>query len=125
MDRLLPTGDHLVLETHATSLSATCPLCHQPSTRPHSTYRRRLADLPWQGRTVELHLRIRRFRCANIACSRRLFAERLPEVTVPKARRTIRLRDLQQEIVWHSMANKGLGWPAGSRCRSAPPPCCA
>jgi transposase len=105
VDRLLPTGDHLVLETHATSPSATCPLCDQPSSRPHSTYRRRLADLPWQGRTVELHLRIRRFRCANIACPRRLFAERLPEVTVPKARRTIRLRDLQQGAEGASVQN--------------------
>src|SRR3954447_20682442 len=98
VDRLLPADNHLVLETHATSPSATCPLCDQPSSRRHSTYRRRLADLPWQGRTVELHLRIRRFRCTNTTCPRRLFAERLPEVTVPKARRTIRLRTLQQEI---------------------------
>jgi transposase len=29
-------------------------LCDQPSTRRHSTYCRRLADLPWQGRTVVL-----------------------------------------------------------------------
>jgi transposase len=64
VDRLLPTGDHLILETHATSLSATCPLCDQPSTRPHSTYRRRLADLPWQGRTVERH----RHTCFTLEC---------------------------------------------------------
>src|SRR3954451_8736452 len=112
VDRLLPAGDHLVLETHATSPSATCPLCDQLSTRRHSTYCRRLADLPWQGRIVELHLRIRRFRCANIACPRRLFAERLPEVTVPKARRTIRLRDLQQQIGLALGGEQG-SWLAG------------
>ena len=68
--------------------------------------------MPWQGRTVELHLRIRRFRCANIACPRRLFAERLPEVTVPKARRTIRLRDLQQQIGLALGGEQG-SWLAG------------
>lgn len=109
VDRLLPADTHLVLEAHATSLSANCPLCDQPSTRRHSTYSRRLADLPWQGRTVELHLRVRRFRCANLTCPRRLFAERLPAVTVPKARRTTRLRDLQQEI------GLALGGEQGSR----------
>ncbi|HEY0420470.1 MAG TPA: ISL3 family transposase [Acetobacteraceae bacterium] len=112
VDRLLPAGNHLVLETHATSPSAPCPLCDQFSSRRHSTYRRRLADLPWQGRTVELHLRIRRFRCTNTTCPRRLFAERLPEVTVPKARRTIRLRILQQEIGLALGGEQG-SWLAG------------
>src|SRR5690349_21626131 len=124
LDRLLPAGDRLVLETHSTTAAAACPLCDQPSTRPHSTYRRRLADLPWQGRTIELHLRIRRFRCANTTCPRRLFAERLPEVTVPKARRTIRLRDLQQQIGLALGGEQG-SWMAGSPCRSARLPCCA
>src|SRR5512142_3258032 len=109
VDCLRPAGNHLVLETHSTTASAVCPLCDQPSTRRHSTYSRRLADLPWQGRTVELHLRVRRFRCANLTCPRRLFAERLPAVTVPKARRTTRLRDLQQEI------GLALGGEQGSR----------
>src|SRR3954451_17417826 len=94
VDRLLPAGNHLVLETHATSRSAPCPLCDQPSSRSHSTYRRRLADLPWEGRTVEIHPPSPRYRCANDTCPRRLFAERLPAVTVPTTRRTIRLRTL-------------------------------
>src|SRR3954447_2355636 len=112
VDRLLPADNHLVLETHATSPSAPCPLCDQPSTRRHSTYRRWLADLPWQGRTVELHLRIRRFRCTNTMCPRRFFAERLPKVTMPKARRTIRLRTLQQEIGLALGGEQG-SWLAG------------
>src|SRR3954467_7993593 len=91
VDRLLPAGNHLVLETHAPSPSAPCPLCDQLSTRRHSTYRRRLADLPWQGRTVELHLRIRRFRCANHTRPRPLFAppvpRRQPPLPAPALRR--------------------------------------
>src|SRR4051812_30240028 len=66
--------------------------------RRQSPCRRRLADLPWQGRTVRLHLQVRRLRCPNDACPRRIFAERLPELTTPKARRTTRLRELQREL---------------------------
>ena len=109
VDRLLPSGDHLVLEMHATSSSAACPLCDQPSTRLHSHYRRRLADLPWQGRTVELQVRVHRFRCTNIPCPRRIFAERLPTLAMPKARRTSRLYDTQQSLAL------ALGGAPGSR----------
>jgi transposase len=56
------------------------------STHVHSRYRRMLADLPWQGRLVTLHLQARRFRCLNQACPRRTFNERLPDVARPAAR---------------------------------------
>jgi transposase len=84
-------------------------VCDQPSTRPHSTYRRRLADLPWQGRTVELHLRVSRFRCMTPSCPRRIFAERLPAAAPPGKRRTTRLGDVQRGI---ALAQGGEG---GSR----------
>jgi transposase len=109
LDRLLPAGDHLVLETHSMSPCAACPLCDQPSTRHHSTYRRRLADLPWQGRTVELHLRVSRFRCMTASCPRRIFAERLPAAASPGKRRTTRLGEAQRGI---ALAQGGEG---GSR----------
>jgi transposase len=74
----------------------------------HSFYSRRLADLPWQGRVVELQVRTRRFRCTSLQCRRRIFAERL-DIARPKARRTVRLRDIQQQI------GLALGGEAGSR----------
>jgi transposase len=98
LDRLLPAGDHLVLETHSTNTTATCPVCDKPSGQRHSTYRRHLADLPWQGRTVELHLRVSRFRCTTASCPRRIFAERLPAAAPPGQRRTMRLADAQRRI---------------------------
>ena len=109
VDRLRPANDHLVLETQSTSPSAKCPLCTHPSFRRHSTYDRRLADLPWQGRRVELHLRVRRFRCVNDGWPRRVFAERLPEVIVPMTHHTLRLRETQQDL------GLALGGEAGSR----------
>jgi transposase len=106
LDRLLPAGDCLVLETHSTTAAAACPVCDQPSTRRHSTYRRRLADLPWQGRTVELHLKLGRFRCATASCPRRIFAERLPTAAAPWKRRTIRLTEIQRGL---ALAQGGAG----------------
>ncbi len=75
----------------------------------HSTYQRHLADLPWQGRVVELRVQVRRLRCVNAACPRAIFAERLPGVTLPKARRTVRLREAQTSI------GLALGGEPGSR----------
>jgi transposase len=89
-----------------TNTSAICPLCNQPSARRHSTYCRRLADLPWQGRTVELHLRVSRFRCATASCPRRIFAEPVPAAAAPRKRRTIRLAEIQRGI---ALARGGEG----------------
>jgi transposase len=97
VDQLLPTPDRFLVIARSSSASAACPSCGGASTRAHSSYSRRLADLPWQGRIVELHVRVRRFRCTNFHCRRRIFAERLA-ITQPKARRTLRLREIQQQI---------------------------
>jgi transposase len=108
VDRLLPTPDRFLLIARSSSASAACPSCGGTSTRAHSFYSRRLADLPWQGHVVELHVRVRRFRCTNFYCRRRIFAERLA-IARPKARRTLRLREIQQQI------GLALGGEPGSR----------
>lgn len=108
MDRLLPTPDRILLIARSRSTGAACPLCGGTSSRVHSFYSRCLADLPWQGRVVELQVRTRRFRCTSLECRRRIFAERL-DIARPKARRTVRLRDIQQQI------GLALGGEAGSR----------
>ena len=36
-----------------------CPECGRVSESRHSSYVRRLQDLPWQGISVQIHLRIR------------------------------------------------------------------
>jgi len=86
-----------------------CPLCGAASRRIHSRYSRTLADLPWGSHCVRLHLTVRKFRCLNAACPRRIFTERLPEVAAPYARRTIRLTE-----VLHLLA-VALGGESGAR----------
>src|SRR3954449_12974213 len=75
-----------------------CPDCGQASRAVHSRYRRRPADLPSLGRAVRVDLHLRRFYCRNAACPRRTFAERLPELIRPHARRTGRLAEAQARV---------------------------
>ncbi len=70
---------------------AHCPDCHQISQRVHSYYQRCPQDLPISGQTVQLVLRVRRFRCPNEDCPRKTFVERLPEVVPFHGQRTTRL----------------------------------
>ncbi len=66
------------------------PPARRPAIPPHRTYIRRPADLPSAERSVQLQLRVRRFSCPNTKCTRRTFAERLPGLLAPRARRTSR-----------------------------------
>src|SRR5215510_8701904 len=68
-----------------------CPSCGTPAQRVQSRYERHLDDLPWQGLAVRLVLRLRRFFCDLEECPRRIFAETIPEIAPPKARKTARL----------------------------------
>lgn len=80
------------------STASFCPACRNRSDSPHGHYERHLADLPWQGRSVCLHVRLRRLRCRNPACPRRTFSEAPPDVAAPHARRSRRLHDVQRHL---------------------------
>jgi hypothetical protein len=87
------TGDGIVFRALAKRLPS-CPTCLQSQVSYHSLYVRRVRDLPWQGRRVEIHFQTRRFRCRNKECLRKVFAEQLPAVVAPNARETTRLREI-------------------------------
>lgn len=82
--------DYICLTVRTKAPDACCPSCTQPASRVHSRYSRTVADLPCAGRPVRWQLHCRRFFCANTACPRRTFTERLPTVVAPAARRTLR-----------------------------------
>jgi transposase len=89
------TLDHaasrITLRVRSTQTTAPCPRCTTPARRIHSHYERTLADLPWAQYRVRLRLRVRKWFCAKRDCRRRIFTERLPTITAPWARRTLRL----------------------------------
>lgn len=91
VDRLWRAGATIHLAVRATRRYARCPLCQRRSRRVHSHYERTLADLPCGGDRVTLHLHMRRFVCRVRWCRRKIFAEHLPDLVAPFARRTTRL----------------------------------
>src|SRR5579859_8201315 len=96
----------IVVEVVATSLTSRCPLCSEASESIHCHYRRVLRDVPCAGRRVQLFLTVRKFSCRNPECSRKVFAERLPDFVEPFARMTIRN---SQQITSIGLATCGKG----------------
>jgi len=90
-----------------------CPACGGSMVRCHGNHHRRLRDLPWLGRAVELRLRVRRFRCSNRQCRRRTFTEQFPGVVAARGRATLRLSGLIRQ------AGYAVGGRAGSRLLNA------
>jgi transposase len=105
--------DRIVITARCRAAAGTCPDCGQQSRRVHSCYERRLFDLPSHGRTVQLRVAVRRFRCAEPSCRRRIFVERLDDrVADRSARRTFRL-----EAIVHHLGVALGGRPAATLAR--------
>jgi transposase len=110
VERITPDGPgFLHIAAHGTRPGGRCPDCGRASRAVHSRYRRCPADLSSLGRAVRVELRVRRSYCRNAACARRTFAERLPELLGPRARRTRRLAEAQGRV------GVALGGEAGAR----------
>lgn len=101
--------DQLRVVAHSRERQARCLDCGQFGSSVHSRYRRSPADLPSLGCQAHLHWQVRRFYCRNPACARTTFAERLPGLLAPRARRTRRLAAAQSAVAVE------LGGDAGAR----------
>jgi transposase len=102
-------GGGLFLQAHITTIKSECPSCGFTSGRVHSRYVRHPADLPIAGHNVEFSLTVRRFFCDNSECSKRTFAEQVPVLLAPKARRTTRQSCFLKELAF------ALGGKPGAR----------
>ncbi|EIZ78118.1 transposase [Novosphingobium sp. Rr 2-17] len=101
--------ERVVIKCRSRMTASRCPTCRRKSARLHSRYERRIADMPWQGRFVTLLMRVRRLRCSNRSCKRRIFVERAEQVATSHARRSVRLGEIQRTI------RLALGGEAGAR----------
>jgi len=99
----------LTVQLHTTATTAACPRCQPPSSAIHSRYTRTAADLPWGETAVHLVLQVRKFFCRTLHCAQRIFAERLPTVVAPQARKTTRLTEIVRQLAF------ALGGEAGAR----------
>ena len=91
-------GDKAVIAVRACGSVGLCPSCGTVSRRVHSRYRRRVTDLPFSGRIVELLVIARRFRCDAVLCGRQIFTERFEVVLARSARRTARLDSIVHHL---------------------------
>ena len=91
IQQLVPTAEAVIIDARLTTPTVPCPCCGVAASRRQSQYQRTLADLPWQGVPVRVRLVVRRFWCDNPACPRVIFAERVPTLATPYARKTQRL----------------------------------
>jgi len=114
------------ISAHPRARAARCSRCAHVSRRVHSSYRRRLADLPVAGQPAVLWLTVRRFFCDQDVCSSCTFVEPVHGLTECYGQRSAGLRDALVAIAL------ALAGRAGSRvatalgvCRSAAPRCCA
>jgi transposase len=98
VDRVEVSSGLVTVHARSSDLIAHCPICATPSGRVHGRYIRHVADLPLMGSVVSLSLQIRRFRCPQSGCPRRIFAERLPTAAPFRKRRTTRLADVQRSL---------------------------
>ena len=105
--------DRVLITARCRGNTGRCPDCGRCSDRLHSRYERRLLDLPSQGRAVQIRIVVRRFRCAEPNCRRRIFAEALGDTVAGRlARRTIRL-----EAIVHHLGIALGGRPAAALAR--------
>lgn len=101
--------DRLILRCERITRSARCPLCGTQAQRVHSWYQRTVMDLPLQRTAVLLHLHVRKFYCDQPTCPRRIFTERLPQVTTPHGRFTLALQQ------WLARLGQEHGGTSGAR----------
>jgi transposase len=99
----------VVVELVTTSSAASCPQCGGASAAVHSRYRRHLQDQPCRGQRLRLAVTARKFICPRADCPRRVFCERLPELTEPHARTTGVLAGVHRAI------GLALGGEGGAR----------
>lgn len=104
---VISTEEKLIICATSQAVQAQCPACQHVSHRIHSYYQRSPRDLPISGQTVQLQLRVRRFRCLTAQCAKKTFAESLPDLIVSTARRTIRLTVLWGVFAIHSGGELG------------------
>ena len=94
----------LIIQVASTACESACPGCQCHTSRIHSHYTRKAADVACGGRQVRLILHVRKFFCTNRDCPRKIFTERLTAFLEPWARVTTRL---SQEIEAIGLATCG------------------
>lgn len=109
ISQVFQTGRSVRIQASTRDPQAACPACGVPARRVHSRYERRISDTAVAGRELLIHLDVRRFFCSNAACSKKIFSEQVPGLTVRYGRRSIGLGKTLRAVAL------ALGGRAGAR----------
>lgn len=105
--------DQVIVSVQSGKTQGTCPACQVNSQKLHSYYKRKIKDLPAFDQKVSLHVRAKKWYCANIACTRKIFTERFDHYVQRYKRFSERLREKMLNI------SLLMGGNAGERlCRT-------
>lgn len=91
--RIVETDDEITIHLKSHTRTQCCPECGEPSSVYHSTYRRRLQDLPILGKATRLHLAAYRYYCETEGCAQKVFCETIDDFSGTYKRMTGRLED--------------------------------
>lgn len=125
--------ENVTVCVHSTAPLAACPLCSQPVTRVHSRYLRTRDRIAWWRAPGGPLPCCTQFFCQARECSRRIFAERFPEMVRPWARMTLNVCAALEAIGFATSGEAGarlatlLGMPTSAatmlrRIKAAPVP---
>lgn len=101
------TDDEVYVIARPNSEDGDCPECGQRSNHLHSHYRRTVRDLPLCQHRLVLNLEVRRFRCTNPVCNRKVFCERLGDLVAAYQRRSLRLVEVMRWLSLRVSAEDG------------------
>jgi hypothetical protein len=107
--RVFQTGRSVRIQASTHDPQAACPACSVHAQRVHSRYERRVSDTAVSGRELLIHLGVRRFFSDNAACSKKIFSEQVPGLTVRYGRRSMGLGRTLRAVAL------ALGGRAGTR----------
>ena len=97
LKNILQLGSCICFQLHSRYKQRPCPVCGTMSSHRHSTYTRSLQDMPLCGHPVTLELTMHKYYCQEPSCRRKIFAERIPDLSV-YSRNTSRLDEHIKEI---------------------------
>ena len=99
--------DHIEMYGHSTEVRCACPECHCESHSYHSSYIRTLRSLPISGKPVIIHLAVRKYRCMNPSCPRRVFSGQVPGLTESHSRKTVYVKEYLERLLVEVSSVKG------------------
>lgn len=112
-------SDKITVHLKSYSQMQHCPICQNECRFHHSTYKRKLQDLPILGKQTIIRLTAYRYTCDHTDCEQKVFCETIDGFCGSYKRMTARLEDFLLTLVLHtSCEGASLTCPENSQTRN-------